>query len=98
MALVCTEEDQGFGFKFIHGSNRPRYNGDMDYYVTEVVANGVADRTGLVGVGDNIKTVNGVSIQEVDFDQVYNLFRTSGSNAVIHLQKKYDDPRISKMV
>ena len=98
MVLKCQTEDKGFGFKFIHGSTRPRFEGDKDYYVTSVVEGGVADRSGQVEIDDTIKRVNDMDVSDKDFEEVYDLLQISVPNLLIHLQKKMDDDRFSKLV
>lgn len=91
---LAYERGMGFGFKFVHGSARPRWPGDNQYYVTFIESKGSAFRSQSIKVHDSIVSVNGCDVMSMAIEEVVNLM---GSNYTLKLDmnRQARNPRIS---
>ena len=76
------QEGHAFGFKFVSAkaTERQRYEGDDDYYVTTLTDGTPAKRCGQIHVKDTILELNGQPIKNWPNEQVLDLLK--GTNTV----------------
>ena len=68
-----------FGFKFVSGlvPNRERFQGDCDYYISQIVPNSIAGRNLLMKVGDTIVYINGNAAKLTSNDRISKTIKQS---------------------
>ncbi|XP_018322344.1 tight junction protein ZO-1 [Agrilus planipennis] len=77
----------GFGIAVSGGRDNPHFaSGDPSIAVSDVLANGPAER--LLHVNDRILSVNGISLQNVDYATAVQVLRDSGDTVVLVIKRR----------
>ncbi|XP_031353908.1 tight junction protein ZO-1-like isoform X5 [Photinus pyralis] len=84
---VTRVQGYGFGIAVSGGRDNPHFaSGDPSIAVSDVLASGPAER--LLHVNDRIITVNGISLQNVDYATAVQVLRDSGDTVVLLIKRR----------
>eukprot|EP00038_Savillea_parva_P027051 m.57381 g.57381 ORF g.57381 m.57381 type:complete len:2442 (+) comp7750_c0_seq1:264-7589(+) len=67
--IDITRGSKGFGIRFLGGADRPKPNGDIGIYISELVPGGVAANDNRLRAGDRILEVNGTDLTDMTHDE-----------------------------
>lgn len=80
---------QGFGIDISGGIDRPYIEEDNGIFISAVKEKGLAEKCGLLGVGDKILEVNGTSVLLVSHEEAVKLFISDRSQVKLRVHKSY---------
>ncbi|KAK4874165.1 hypothetical protein RN001_013525 [Aquatica leii] len=84
---VTRVQGYGFGIAVSGGRDNPHFaSGDPSIAVSDVLASGPAER--LLHVNDRILSVNGISLQNVDYATAVQVLRDSGDTVVLVIKRR----------
>lgn len=88
--VILKRDEVGFGFSLKGGIDNPVSAGDTKIYVSNIVQNGPAHRSGMLEVGDEIVAINDINLQKVKNAWAVNLIRTSPQTSVFAIKKQVE--------
>lgn len=89
VTIELRRDENGFGFSLDGGIDNRTSIGDTKLYVSKMVGNGPAHRSGMVDIGDEIVAINDINLQRVPYIWAINQIRSSPSLSVFTIKKKY---------
>jgi len=81
--ITLVRGDQGLGFSIVGGFGSP--HGDMPIYVKTVFETGSASENGELKRGDQILSVNGISLEGLTHQEAVNILKNCEGTVVLQV-------------
>lgn len=82
----------GLGLSIAGGTNNQHVEGDNGIFITNIIANGVAEEDGRLGVNDRIIEVNDKTMVNVTHEEAVEILKGTGKDVYIKVEKNAINP------